>query len=104
EVVLRAELKRIVGAVRMLDPLLPVDQQLDALIAHRGEMGAAGDETDLRAGPCEPRPEKAADGTGTVDADLHRTLPRSGSLAGVAGKGQRLGAELVSCMPEKRAK
>src|SRR5690606_15780899 len=50
DVVLRAEFLGIVGAVEVLDALLAVDEQLQAVLAHRLKMSAACNKADLGAG------------------------------------------------------
>jgi hypothetical protein len=71
DVVLRADFLRIVGAVQVLDPFLAVDEELQAVLFHRFEMGAASYEADLGTRTRKLHAHIAADRACSVDADLH---------------------------------
>ena len=75
DVILGPDLGGVVGAARMADPFLAVDQQLEAVRLHGREMGAAGDQGDIDPSPRKLRSEVAADGAGAIDADAHQACP-----------------------------
>ena len=74
DIVLRTEFGGIVGAVQMLDALLAVDEELEAVLLHRFEMGAARDQAHFGPGTRKLHAHIAADGSCTVDADFHYSL------------------------------
>ncbi len=74
DVVLYAELGRIIGAARMDDVLLFADEQRQAALAHRGQVSAARDQADIGASARKLHAEISADRAGAVDADFHEIL------------------------------
>src|SRR3569832_1757943 len=75
--VLRAKFGRGIGAARTNHALLIGDLKLQPIGAHRRQVRAAGDQTDVGAGTHELDPEIAAERTGAVNANLHVTPPGS---------------------------
>ena len=74
-VVLRAELGGVLDrGDRQGGARLRLDQR-QAVRAHRGEVGAAGDQADVCAGLGELAPEVAPDRAGPEDADAHGRQP-----------------------------
>src|SRR3982074_3431675 len=74
---LRPERGGIIGATRPHHALFITDQQLESVLAHRGEMRAARNEADVGADAGQLYPEISADRAGAVDAYLHGNLRES---------------------------
>jgi len=59
--VLHSEFGRVVGAAQPFDTPFIADQQRQTVRAHRGEMGPACHEADIRAGARKLRAKKTTD-------------------------------------------
>src|SRR5205085_248376 len=75
DVVLRSRLARVVSAMRTHDVRLAFADQLQAALAHGGEMRPARDEGHVVAGERELRAHEPADRSRSEDADLHPPRP-----------------------------
>jgi hypothetical protein len=72
--------------VQVCHPLLPIDQELQPVLAHGGQVGTACHEAHIRAGSRQLDAEIAADRAGAVNADLHDVLlGHGGAIAPVVG-------------------
>ena len=72
--ILRAEFGGIVGAAQMHHALFVVDEELEAVLAHRRKMRPTRDQADIRARARQLHAEISANRAGAVDADLHRSF------------------------------
>src|SRR6516225_3145191 len=72
--ILRAEFGGIVGAAQTYHALFAVDEELEAVLAHRRKMRPTRDQADIRARTRQLHAEISANRAGAVDADLHRSF------------------------------
>jgi hypothetical protein len=75
------------------------------VLAHRGEMRAARNETDIRTGACELHAHHRSNRPCSKNTDLHDVRPNDieNPLASCAGLIMRADADIVRCVPRAQS-